>query len=412
MKTKKQRLHSGLMLLAVALMTSMTSFGQTKIGGIYYNLNAGTKQAEVTNDPHAQGGTYSGDVVIPSTVKSGNVTYSVTSIGTFAFGTDVNSNKWLTSIMIPNSVTTIGDYAFVGCAKLTSINIPASVTQINLSSFLYCTGLKTITVDKANTVYDSRDNCNAIIHTSTNELILGCVNTKIPSTVTRIGIDAFNTVDMSNINIPNSVTSIGSRAFEGCCKNLSSIKIPESVTVIGQNAFSWDTVLSSVELPSTLLKIDDYAFSECGSLWGIVLPDNLKTIGAGAFKSCLNIREITIPASVTKIGNDAFQDCMSLEKVTFMSTTPPDISSAIFNKNVEIHVPEGYKAAYENIAGFKNCTIIDDVKVPGNGETAGISLLNANLSTQNSKIFMLNGKRFSAPRRGINIVNGKKIILK
>jgi hypothetical protein len=165
-------------------------------------------------------------------------------------------------------------------------------------------------------------------------------------------------------------------------------------------------------LPSTLLKIDDYAFSECGSIWGIVLPDNLKTIGAGAFKSCLNIREITIPASVTKIGNDAFQDCMSLEKVTFMSTTPPDIASAIFNKKVEIHVPEGYKAAYENIAGFKNCTIIDDVKVPGNSETAGISSLNAELSSLNSKIFTLNGKRISAPRKGINIINGKKIILK
>lgn len=407
MMTKKQKLYSRCIVLAVALMTSVASVAQTKIGGIYYNLDQEKKHADVASDGSGQGGTYSGAVVIPSTVQSGSNTYNVVGIESFTFGMCQD----LTSVTIPNSVKNIAFAAFTSCKALKVLNIPASVETIDGSAFVDCSGLSTITVDLANTVYDSRNNCNAIIHTATNELIVGCKNTSIPSTVTRIGIDAFKGQDLSSVNIPNSVTSIGSGAFNGCT-NLTSVKIPESVTVIGQNAFSWDSGLSTVELPSTLQKIDDYAFSECGSIWGLVLPENLKIIGTGAFKSCLNIREITIPASVTKIGNDAFQDCMSLEKVTFKSTTPPDISSAIFNKNVEIHVPEGYKAAYESIAGFSSFTIIDDVKVTENAETTGIATLNSNLSSLNSKIFTLNGKRISAPRKGVNIVNGKKIILK
>ena len=278
MKTKKQRLYSRCIMLALALMTSVVSVAQTKIGGIYYNLDPENKQAFVTSDGGNQGGSYSGAVAIPSTVKSGNVTYNVVAIEAMAFLMCEN----LTSITIPNSVEYIGFAAFNNCTSLKALNIPASVKTIDADAFAYCPRLKTITVDPANTVYDSRNNCNAIIHTATNELILGCVNTKIPSTVTRIGIDAFNTVDMSNINIPNSVTSIGSRAFEGC-ENLSSIKIPESVTVIGQNAFSWDTVLSSVELPSTLLKIDDYAFSECTDLVSATIPSSVTQIGYCAF---------------------------------------------------------------------------------------------------------------------------------
>ena len=115
--------------------------------------------------------------------------------------------KSLTSITIPNSVTTIGKYAFSGCKGLTSVTIGNSVTNIDNNAFGWCSSLTSIAVADGNTVYDSREGCNAIIETTTNKLIKGCQNTVIP----------------------NGVTSIGFRAFEDC-KGLTSIEIPNSVT--------------------------------------------------------------------------------------------------------------------------------------------------------------------------------------
>ena len=108
---------------------------------------------------------------------------NVTSIGSYAFGDCIN----LTTLNIPSSVTTIGDQAFGDCINLTTLNIPSSVTTIGDQAFRGCYNLSSISVQNGNTIYDSRNNCNAIIETSSNKLILGCKNTIIPSTVTEIG---------------------------------------------------------------------------------------------------------------------------------------------------------------------------------------------------------------------------------
>ena len=154
-------------------------------------------------------------------LTSVTISNSVTSIGGSAF----SGCTGLTSITIPNSVTSIGEYAFYDCTGLTSITIPNSVTSIGFGAFAWCTGLTSIVVENGNKVYDSRNNCNAIIKTSTNTLVQGCKTTIIPNSVTSIGFVAFAwCTGLTSITIPNSVTSIGEAAFRDCT-GLTSVLI-------------------------------------------------------------------------------------------------------------------------------------------------------------------------------------------
>ena len=167
---------------------------------------------------------------------------SVTSIGTHAFSRCSN----LTSVAIPNSVTSIGDYAFYECSSLTAVEIGNSVTSIENHAFSGCSSLTSIVVAEDNPIYDSRDNCNAIIETQTNTLIRGCSETTIPNSVTSIGKNAFTFCDaLIRISIPNNVTSIGNYAFGGC-DSLTAVEIPNSVTTIGGEAFRGCYSLTSI----------------------------------------------------------------------------------------------------------------------------------------------------------------------
>lgn len=159
---------------------------------------------------------------------------SITSIGDVAFF----SCKSLTDVLIPDSVENIGFCAFSYCESLKNVTIPKSVTDIEGLSFSNCQSLVSIKVDKNNEVYDSRNNCNAIIETKTNKLIFGFQNTKIPNTVTIIGDGAFVGCSLlTNIVIPKNITKIEGFAFQQC-SNLTSLTISESVTYIGLNALS------------------------------------------------------------------------------------------------------------------------------------------------------------------------------
>ena len=261
-----------LLSLLVALLTTIATHAYDfQSGDLYYNIT-GENTVAVTYQKNLSTSNYQGltTATIPETVIYNGTTYSVTSIGDDAFEncysltsiTIPNSvtsiGIWaffycssLTSIILPNSVTSIGDYAFLDCSSLTSITIPNSVTSIGNYAFSSCSSLTSIVVESGNTVYDSRENCNAIIKTATNTLIAGCQSTTIPNSVTRIGDLAFlGCSSLTSITIPNSVTWIGEYAFCGC-SSLTSITIPNSVTSIRHYAFQSCTSLTSITCLAT-----------------------------------------------------------------------------------------------------------------------------------------------------------------
>ena len=251
-------------------------------------------------------------------LTSVSISDGVTSIGIYAFGDCTG----LTSIEIPSSVTNIDYGAFAGCTGLTSIKIPASVTSIGDLAFFGCTGLESIVVDEENTVYDSRDNCNAIIETATNKLILGCNTTTIPTGVTSINKNAMTLcAGLESITIPEGVTSIGAQAFAGCT-GLTSITIPGSVTTIEGFVFSGCTSLTNVKIAQGVKSIANGMFSGCTGLVDIEIPDGLTTIESYAFQGCSSLTNFRIPASVTSIDRSAFYGCNAIKSI--ISLVPAD----------------------------------------------------------------------------------------
>ena len=299
-------------LLAVLVPQQLAAY-DFMVDGLCYNINSDGTRVEVTYQNYSQSSytDLSGDLIIPETVTNNGTTYSVTSIGWNAF----RGCSGLTSITIPNSVTSIGSSAFEGCSGMRSITIPNSVTYIGNGAFGGCWKVESMKVASGNRVYDSRNDCNAIIETGTNTLIFGCKTSSIPNSVTSIGDSAFEGCSgLTSVTIPNSVTSIGWNAFYGC-SGLTSVTIPNSVTSIGGGAFSGCSGLTSVTIPNSVTAIGDSVFGGCIGLISVTIPNSVTAIGAGAFNGCSGLLSVSIPKSVKKIGINAFEGCSNLKKV-------------------------------------------------------------------------------------------------
>ena len=332
---------------------------------------------------------------------------SVTSIGTYAFygckllesieipsGITSLANyvfdgcAKISSIKIPNSVTNIGNYAFYGCSSLTSIEIPSSVKTIGTNVFNACTGLNSISVAEENTVYDSRNDCNAIIKKSNNTLLFGCKTTTIPTNVYTIEASAFSgCTGLTDItNILTNVNSVGNFAFSGCtgltnleipsnivtlgnnpfygCKNIESINvdsgntvfdsrdncnaiiktannslvtgcknsvIKNTVEIIGAHSFRGITNLTSIVIPSSVTTIAGYAFNGCTGFTSIEIPNSVTSIETYAYSGCTGLTSIEIPSSVTTIGTYAFYNCNKVTSVYIKGTNLNKVEKNAFS---------------------------------------------------------------------------------
>jgi hypothetical protein len=168
--------------------------------------------------------------------------------------------------------------------------------MIDSCAFYGCTSLTSIVVEEGNSVYDSREGCNAIIETATNTLIQGYASTIIPSSVTEIGRNAFQRrTSLTSIVIPEGVTKIGYSAFNGCT-SLTSVVIPSCVTEIGGSAFSDCSSLTSVVINGKIKKIEEFTFYSCTALESITLLGGVNKIDESAFSGCTSLKVINVPA--------------------------------------------------------------------------------------------------------------------
>ena len=260
------------------------------------------------------------------------------------------------------TVTAIAGGAFEGCSGLTSVVIPTTIISIEGNPFIRCSNLEAIVVEQGNAYYDSRNDCNAIIETATNKLVLGCQNTIIPNDVATIGESSFfGCSHLTTIAIPNSVTKIEGLAFHSC--GLVSVSLSENLTEIGQWAFSSCTNLTSISIPNGVTSLGAQAFLYCYSLISASLPSGITMIPHGLFQSCGNLASITIPSGVTLISSYAFLGCYNLASLTVLSETPPVLDNEslgdIFidvNKNIPVYIPCGTLETYQTASGWSEFT--------------------------------------------------------
>ena len=314
-------------------------------------------------------------------------------IGDYAFW-----HTKLTNIIIPNSVTSIGNGAFDGCTQLTNMNIPYGVTSIGKEAFYNCYSMTSVTIPDSVTsigwgafdqfnktwklssvhISDIEAWCNISFEAASanpltyahNLYINGKLVTEIviPNTIVQINDYVFSGCSLTKITIPDSVTSIGARAFATC--SLTKISIPDSVTSIGNSAFSECTNLTSITIPDSVTSIGDYVFYKCSSLTSITVPDSVTSIGSCAFKYCNSLTSITIPfVGATKSGttNTHFGYIFGASSLSDQgSYISPLLKTVIITGETKI---------YNN--AFVNCSRLTSITIPNSVTSIGNYVFNS-----------------------------------
>ena len=268
---------------------------------------------------------------------------------------------------IPNSVTTIDDWAFSGCSSLKSVTIPNSVVRvIGRYAFGGCSSLTSVTISNSVTIIG-----DGAFYRCTS--LRGAT---IPNSVTVIGSSAFGYCSsLTSVTIPDSVTTIDDGAF-GDCSSLMSMPIPDSVTIIGSDVFSGCSSLTSVTIPDSVTRIGKRAFRECSSLTGVTIPNRVTIIGDRTFDNCSSLTSVIIPNSVKYLRLRAFRDCSSLISIVVASGNPKYASEdgVLFDltKTTLIHCPGGKAGAYSipnsvttiDYRAFSGCSRLTSVTIP------------------------------------------------
>ncbi len=406
MKTIRLKLLTLMSVIGMILPIASQAYDFSS-DGIYYNiLSEEDRTVEVTGYEYDR---YSGNISIPPKVIYSSKSYSVTTIEKEAF-----YQSYINSVVIPGSVTTIGESAFQSCTSLKSVDIPNSVTRIEQWAFCNCTSLKSVVIPNSVTTIRIRAfyNCSGLtsvdipssvttIEKEAFSMCTGLTSVDIPSSVTTIEQWAFSMcTGLTSVVIPNSVTTIEKNAFFNCSglsvinvhqdnpvyisldgilyskKNgvattlevcpagkKGIIKIPSSVTTIGSDAFSHCTGLTSVDIPNSVTTIGHDAFSYCTGLTSVDIPNSVTTIGLSAFSGCTGLKSVDIPSSVTEIGGYAFDGVNNLEKI-YCHWEEPVKSSNIFEdevlKNATLYVPIGTKVNYEKVDPWRNFWNIEE----------------------------------------------------
>lgn len=290
----------------------------------------------------------------------------------------------------------IGTSAFYDMGRVEAITIPASVIHLGSLFIGSCYNLESIVVESGNPVFDSRDNCNAVIETATNKLVAGCMNTVIPNSVTAIGQQAFYRCDnLPSINLHNAITSIDNEAFYGC-KTLKRVSIPASVNHIGTGVFSYCYNITSIKVASDNTTYDSR--DNCNAIIETATnklisgcctsfpPNGITTIDRYAFYSHQRLEKIKIPASVTAIDSYAFHNNPYLKTIYCEATTPPAITGSTFYygsyEQGVLYVPRASIEAYQNTElweVFVDIRAIEDIKFGDTNNDGRVSISDVTL---------------------------------